>query len=265
MFTLLKWYLDLVTEDGAVFLGYAARLRWRRLALHYASSLVVDAAGARRERATARRTALPARGAGAFTWCCEPLGVAGRWTGRAPPIRRTLADTDAGAIRWACVAPRAEARVLCEGRALAGLGYVERLSLTIPPWRLPFDTLRWGRYLSSEHALVWIDWAGDPRRSWAWLDGKEQDGAQVMDHGVAGLDGGAELGIHGLRPIRERRVLASVTATLPALARVLPRSLAALAERKWVGRGELRAAGQPADRGWAVHEVVSWRSGRSPS
>jgi hypothetical protein len=38
-FSLSKWYMDCVADDGTAFVGYHARLRWRRLTIHYASIL----------------------------------------------------------------------------------------------------------------------------------------------------------------------------------------------------------------------------------
>jgi hypothetical protein len=64
-----------------------------------------------------------------------------------------------GLINWTCHMPRAQATVQFHGEKIAGLGYVESLTLSIPPSKLPFRTLRWGRHLSDRHWLVWIGWA----------------------------------------------------------------------------------------------------------
>lgn len=84
----------------------------------------------------------------------------------------------------------------------------------------------------------------------------------MADDGIAALDAGHELRIENHRVLRDRHVLASLS---PGLARLLPRSLARLAERKWLGRGVLREAGRPRDTGWVIHEVASWQSGSAAS
>lgn len=54
MFHLLKWYLDVVTDDGGVAIGYAARLRWGAVRVGYASLLLAAPSGSCREQATLR-------------------------------------------------------------------------------------------------------------------------------------------------------------------------------------------------------------------
>jgi hypothetical protein len=123
---------------------------------------------------------------------------------------------------------------------LEGLGYLERLRLTVRPWKLPFRTLHWGRHLSAEHSLVWIDWRGGEERCWVWLDGVEQAGAAVQDDGVTGLADGAELRWNGGRDLRDRRLLARWH------------------EHKRLSPSAITMRGRPLDHGWTVHEVVTW-------
>ena len=64
----------------------------------------------------------------------------------------------------------------CPGRAQdlglrSGLGYAERLVLTIPPWKLPIETLRWGRFLSPSDWIVWIDWQGEHPQTIVYRNG----------------------------------------------------------------------------------------------
>jgi|SRR5437588_3507654 len=67
-----------------------------------------------------------------------------------------------GAIEWHCVHPRARTTVdLGDGVVIQGLGYVERLEMTVAPWNLPLEGLRWGRFLSDSGSVVWIDWQGE--------------------------------------------------------------------------------------------------------
>jgi hypothetical protein len=141
---------------------------------------------------------------------------------------------------------------------LEGLGYLERLRLTVRPWKLPFRALRWGRHLSAEHSLVWIDWRGGKERCWVWLDGVEQTGAVVHDDGVTGLADGAELRWTGGRDLRDRRLLATLAGSLPPLTHRLAGPLARWHEHKHLSPSAITMNGRSLDHGWSVNEVVTW-------
>lgn len=258
MFDLLKWYLDVVTSDGAVVILYAARLRWARLVLRYASLLVDDAGGQRTERATTGRIEAPHSLHGEISWQNIDLDVQGQWCSDVPPIQEALLSTRSGDIRWACRMPRGHATVRCGQTIYDGMGYAESLRLTIPPWKLPIRTLHWGRYTSASHSLVWIDWEGPEHRRWTWLDGQPQPLATLTESGVAGLDSQGELRFADGRDIRDRRVLRAVGAVLPAPLRRAAGPLAGMHERKRVSRAAFVCRGRPVEVGWALHEVVTW-------
>ena len=265
MFRLTKWYLDLVTDDGAAFIGYALRLRWNRLAVSYASTLLSLPDAPTRERFTLRRTPRPVLGEdGSVAWTCGPLGVDGRWAPRLPPVRRRLysgpgSGEGSGTLDWECVAPAADARLRLGPRELAGTGYAERLRLTLPPWRLPLDELLWGRFLGARSSVVWIEWRGEAPRRVVLVDGRDaSDGAVIDPAGVALPGTRLDLQRDGSRSLRDGP-LADVFAAVPALARLVPGRLGRARESKWLSRARLsRSDTTPADTGWAIHEVVTW-------
>src|SRR5512133_2608380 len=134
-FRLRKYYLDCVGEDGSACVAYAARLHWGPLALSYAALLHRDVAGYRTERHVFGGASSPALGA-TLAWQCPRLGVRGSWVPDAPGCQRTLLRTAHGHIQWEALAPRARAEVqLAGGQVIRGRGYVERLELTLEPWR----------------------------------------------------------------------------------------------------------------------------------
>ena len=258
MFLLDKWYCDVVTDQGSGAILYAARLRWGPFRVGYAAFLCLADGTAPREQATRRHVVLPERDGDVATWSNRSLHIEGRWWRDAPPVERRLAEGPDGTIEWMCHMPRARASVHIGDAQLAGLGYVERLRLSIPPWKLPFRTLRWGRYLSSRHWLVWIDWDGSHSRRWAWLDGVEQPGAAFSADGLVGLDDDRQLVHEEGRDIRDQPVLATLRGPLPALARRLAGALERSHEHKRLAHGSILQAGRPVDRGWSVYEEVAW-------
>jgi len=258
MFRLLKYYLDLVTEDGTAVIGYAARLRVGGIQVGYSSVLLSAPGASRVERTAFDRSPLPDRSGDVITWDCPGIRVTGKWSGQTPPIHRVLLQGRGGAIQWTCHMPRATATVRVGEAALTGLGYVERLRLTIAPWRLPFRTLRWGRHTSADHSLVWIDWADGSEARWTWLDGAEQPGVELTHSGLAGLPGNTSLEFTDSRDVRDRAVLASLGQVLPRLRPRLAPRLSAMREHKRLSRSSLHRAGRTLDQGWSLHEQVTW-------
>jgi hypothetical protein len=128
-----------------------------------------------------------------------------------------------------------------------GLGYVERLRLTLPPWELPIRELRWGRILSAAGSATWIDWRGPSPLRLALRDGRRVTAGAVGDRVV---DAGGPVRLAPVATLRDARL----SRTLPlALRRALPRAGLGLEETKWLSRGTLEGA-----PGLAIHEVVRW-------
>jgi len=258
-FSLTKWYLDCVGEDGDTFVAYAALLCWGPLTLRYASTLrrrpgQPEAA----VRTTLQEVARPSDGGEEITWGVAELGVEGRWTALDRPLEARVLESAQGDVHWRCVQPRARAVVVHDGARIEGLGYAEVLTITLPPWRLPIDELRWGRFLGERHALVWIDWRGEHTRRLSWLDGGPLQVERVEPEEVVSHDGRTRLSIEPGGLLRRGALGRTALAVVPAIDRLVPVRLLAADETKWSARGALEIDGRPADRGWVVHEVVRW-------
>jgi hypothetical protein len=244
---LSKWYLDVVTPDGRCAIVYAARLRILKVTLRVEGVLLLGNSGLR-----SRWSVLggrPPRVEGArVRFGSAALGVTARIDAIDPPFEARLHQEAGGSVEWDCRVPRGEAEIRVGGETLRGLGYAERIRITIPPWELPIRELRWGRLLSPSGGLVWIEWKGPSPLRLALRDGRPSslDGAQ---DGQVSVDGFA----HPLAPVATLRD-APLSRTLPgALRRSLPRVGLGLSETKWLARGTV--AGMD---GFAIHEVVRW-------
>ena len=258
MFELTKWYLDQVTPEGTVLIAYAGSLRWRALTVDYASTFL--ASPGREPRETSRWSGAEVTEAGddVVRFAHVQMEMDGTWTRRSPSITEVLLDDEEGRVTWDCVLPGAQASVRLGDEHLEGLGYVERLTFTRPPWSLPLRTLRWGRFVSDAHALVWISWDDGPSRRWSWLDGVAQPHARPDDHGVAGLDDDLGLDLESGRVLCDRKALKVLSRQLPALEALPLGPLGNLRETKRLARGRLRSPAGTVDEGWVIHEVVTW-------
>jgi hypothetical protein len=205
----------------------------------------------RRRRFAARYSVLPADDGVRVE--LPALGVSGLWTPAFPVVEVRLMDEPAGSITWRCVQAGGRVAVtLPNGSRVEGLGYAEKLFMTVAPWAVPFDELRWGRFVSERHAVVWIHWRGGRERRWAFADGAAVEADVVDGTRVAWPGGSVEIG--AARLLREVIVGKAVVGSFAAL---LPRRIARAADTKWVARGRFERAGESAP-GWVVHERVRW-------
>lgn len=262
-FRLTKYYLDCVTASGAAYIAYAARLRWGPVNVSYAALLESDERGRCRERRTFSGVSRPDAADGTITWACAGLGVSGSWEPTAPPEHARLLDAGRSRIDWEALAPRAACELRLEGEGVVtGTGYVERLELTVLPWRLPFDTLHWGRFLAEGAVLFWIAWDGETRLRHIRLDGRALPEAHFGPDDIRfGTDGAAGddivLSFLQTRTVR-RAPIVTALGSLPALLRRVPSGFHSAEEEKWVSRACL-TEGKRTSSGWALHERVRLR------
>ena len=132
-----------------------------------------------------------------------------------------------------------------------------RLRLTIRPWRLPIQELRWGRFLSDGPSLVWIEWRGPRPLSLALLDGKEAVVERVDDDRVVLGEPEAILSLTLRATLREGRLGAAVLDGIPGLRGTLPARMLAVHESRRYSSGVLEV-GTARHEGEALHEVVRW-------
>jgi hypothetical protein len=234
-FSLVKWYLDCVTESGQALIGYAASLRWHKLTQDYSSTLFYTRNQISKTNSTLSYEA-PTLLDDRIEWNAPSLNIRGIWLPLDKPIEHTLLQTPQGSIAWSCLVPRAYANISHSSEQLEGLGYIERLTLTTVPWELPFNELHWGRFLSEHHTLVWIDWRGGKPFSLIFYDGKECQATEVTDQRIVLKDEKTVLSLTGQQIIREGPLL-TILSRIPGLDQVLPTKILRACERKWCSRG----------------------------
>jgi hypothetical protein len=255
-FRLTKWYLDCVNGRGEAMIAYWAELRWRRLAVHYASSMMF-ADGRLYERSSPRAGPAPRHSGGLLEWSCDALDASGTWkSAEQSSVDRVLYRNGGGMLEWRCLQPLAEASVCCFGRRVSGPGYTECLSLTLPPWDLPIEELRWGRAHFPGRWVVWIDWTGPEPRRLVLVDAMEIEGARVTDALVSTPR--AAVRLTGRRVLREGPLVGTSAGSVPGVRQALSKAGLLIDEHKWLSTATLEEGGVTL-HGSAIHEVVKWR------
>jgi len=256
MFSLTKWYLDVVDPSGRCAIGYSTELlwgpagvRWEALWLRQPGVPPIHRWAVGRAEPPDRRSPVRPATPGAIEWQSPALGYnlsCEPWTW---PVAERLYESAEGAVDWTCEAPAATVRLTSDRVGVAGAGYVECLTLTLPPWRLPISELRWGRWscAATRRSLVWIEWRGAHPLTLVLQDGRRADDGRVDDHRVRA--GACELVFEDTTVLYADRL--GDTAGLGALAGRLPRRWRDLEDRKSLSIGR---SGN--DSGWVIHETV---------
>jgi hypothetical protein len=248
--------MDLVAEDGEAVVVYAAELRLSALHLHFTSLL--HSRGTQTRVTSSLRRATPVVTDGSVAWTSRALDARGTWRAEGDGTRETLLINAQGSVDWNCMMPLARAEVeLPGGRTVRGLGYVEELRMTIAPWDLPLETLRWGRFTAEGASVVWIDWRGPHTKKIVIKNGVRGAGL-VEDHSVEFVDDEARLLLEEGRVLREGTLGGSALAAIAEIYPTLPVKLLATMERKVCAPATLEQPFMTPVKGWAISEVVTW-------
>ena len=250
-FRLSKWYLDCVDGAGEASIVYVGAVRWGAFHLDYSS--ILETHGERIScRRSLRAVTVPALRNNSVVWRSKALEIEGEWRGGASRLTETVFESPAGRIDWHCLMPRADARM----GDRSGFGYVERLEMTIAPWKLPLRTLRWGRFGSASDWIVWIDWRGEFTRALSYVNGRAAQASSFQDDRVE-FEDGSRLVMGPPLILRQGPLGSTALSAIPGL-RSAPVRLLQVNECKWRSPARLEQPGRPAVEGWVIHERVEW-------
>ena len=246
-----KWYLDCVEENGDAWIGYWGDIRWRALHARFESSLV-HAQEHTTTTTRVRASSEPDSHSHGIRWSTPSLGVHFELKPVVPQFEMTLAE----GVVWRCAAPKGQAIVQLPDRMLRGHGYAEVLEMSVAPWSLPIRELRWGRAIGERTSLVWIEWRGASPLRMVLRDGVVADALHMADDEMELADG-THLTLTEHSVLREDS-LANTLRPLRAIAPLLPPAFQQTIERKWRSRATITMPDRPREEGWAIHERLTF-------
>ena len=254
-FKLVKWYLDAVEPDGAVWIAYWASVNWRGLNVAWHNATHYAPGQPPLERSSVRRVPAPVMAAKRIAWRSDRIDIETTHAPMTTGVSVTLLDDARGSIVWECLAPSALARFTRGGLSKEASGYAERMTMTVVPWELPIEELRWGRWMSDDArtSLVWIDWRGPLPRRWVVHNGIVADDASVRDDGVELPAGSLALGEP--RTLHDRSV-GKLLRGVAGFARIAAHVPLSWHETKWCSRATWTGGAHERIPGWAIHEVA---------
>ncbi len=245
-----KWYFDTVTSQGKAWIGYSAQLRILGIPISYAQSLRVESNRNPELQTSFSKHQSPLLNSSSLFCDTSLFKIEVEAKGNGGFSER-LFGNDTHFVDWHCLLPSANTRInFPNSPNLSGRGYVEKLIMTIPPWKLPLNTLIWGRFIGDKHSVVWIHWGHAQAQSWLFVDGKKQQEARISSTHVGSET--MELAIENERTLIAAKPFREHTRILGYL---LPASMRTMHEEKWLGRGSL-IIGDEQEQGSVIHEYV---------
>ena len=263
-FHLSKWFLDFIGENGEAMIFYAAKLTWYGWSTTYTSWLSYDATSGVRLKSRFRNIQVPQIKDNLITWEDTKFGLSGIWKSLAEMIEARIFDSDEGYLDWKCYQPASKVKLKINDRVLEGRGYAEQLVLTVPPWKIPMNELRWGRFGSDENNLVWIELREKEKQQWLWLNGDKIESCIIDDDQVSLLD--MDLVLHLDREVvleSEKKIFSVVEKLIryiPGFNKVMPINFLMADETKWLSKGQLQTPDKTLSNGMAIHELVNFKA-----
>jgi len=258
-FFLSKWYLDCVDANGNLFIGYSASLTWNRIRIHYTDGIEYFNDSGVKEQKTLKPFPTPIMNSNRLTWIVPAWDIHASWDRIDPRIYDELLDNNSGFIHWNCCFPKARSEVIIRGKnRIQGLGYAEKLELTLKPWNLPFHELHWGRFLSKTDTVIWIAWFGREEFSILFHNRKTFSDVIIAENEVQFNQGLCHLIFSDTIDIRKGPLNDTALSHLTRLRTFFPRKIARTFENKWRSKGILQTRGNRLSKGWVIHEVVKW-------
>ncbi len=262
-FHLKKWYFDCTTEDGRVLICYAALLHWRAFKVGYVSYIYVDGTGERHHMNKLKTVQEPEIEDKTIRWHDSSLDLSGSWHSAAPPIRTRLHDTDEGYLDWHCMQPAAQCSIrLGNDPNLSGWGYVECLEMTLPPWKMDFNELRWGRFTQANTPLVWIELRGKLNRFWVFDGQASIPVANISEEAIVLPESHKKLLLSEPYVLEDTNKIKETVDLLirwmPGIDRFTPLHFLSAQETKWRSKGTLLVNDQVENTGWVIHELVKF-------
>ena len=203
---------------------------------------------------------MPVKTGQSIHWQDARFGISGNWEATTSSLKARLFKSGDGFLDWNCLQPTSKVQLNVNGRMVEGLGYAEQLVMTVEPWKIPMDELRWGRYTSRTDNIVWIELRGRERQQWLWLNDERFCRTTIEDDHIAIPERGLILELEkGVVLESEKKILNVVKRLLrflPGFNKSMPSRFLNSDESKWLSRGVLRKGGEVMSTGWAIHECV---------
>jgi hypothetical protein len=255
-FYLDKTYLDFTDDAGNCFILYSATLRIFFFKINYAALIYSDFSNQVTEQSI-HNIADIEFAKEALLFSNSKLGIKGSWKKTAPAVEALLYSNNSGIVNWNCHHPLSQCDVRYKGRNFQGLGYAETIFLSIKPWELPIDELKWGRFLAPRTTITWIQWIGQNPINKIYFNGKEWNDAVYSAEAILFNEGKCRISFFNVSILR-RVKFAEHLAKIPLLKLLLNKALLNSLEIKYKSGAIFTDDSGNNYQGRSIFEIVTW-------
>jgi hypothetical protein len=256
-FKLEKIYFDCIDEEGNCFIVYWANLSISWMKFRYAGLIFSDLKGSITERSSIAKIRRPETIA-FLEYNFPPFHLLGKWQRiEAPIIEHLYKDSQGNELIWDCHHPKATVEINYRDKVFHGLGYAETLSLNTKPWQLPLDELRWGRFLSENDTIIWIQWKGAHPVNKLFHNGKIYEDASFEEKRLSFNCGKCCVDFDKPSLLRKGK-LGGILIRFPLLKLLVNKKILSSVELKYKAQSVFKDAAGMRYRGWSLYEIVTW-------
>lgn len=252
MFNLKKYYFDGIDEKGNALILYYAELKLFSFKIPY-SSFILSLDETTEEKSKLRKSII---GLHNTSFSNIKLKASGTWNTQSHSISEVLWQKNNSKISWNCIIPKAEFEMQINNQFFSGLGYSEILELNFVPWKMPISTLKWGRFLSENHTIIWIEWIGKQPLKKVFWNGKLIDDVDILKDKIMFNNENATLILENPVIIKDEKLI-KVADKYPFLKLFFKKKFLNSRETKFKSLSTLINL-ENSEKGFSLYETVLW-------
>lgn len=262
-FYIKKIYADSVDNDGNLFICYFAKIKWNMINLNYSFKLHIDTKNdIFKEVSSFKNFQMPNINNDIFEYESKNINLSYKFKNISPTFisEKLFENNDNETVNWNCFQAISETEINSDNKLYKGLGYAEILEMNVKPWKLPINILKWGRFVSKEHSLIWIVWEGNHPISNFWLDGKLIEIDNINQSGIKFKVNNIELKFVDTFNIRDGKVV-NLLPKASKLLNSIGNKIINLHETKYLSKSIL-SINNLEFIGWSIYEEVQWNQAK---
>ena len=252
MFNLKKYYFDGIDKQGNALILYYAELKLFGFKIPY-SSFILSLDETTEEISKLRKSII---GLNNSSFSNSNLKISGNWDTQSHSISEVLWQENNSKINWNCIVPKAEFEVEINNQMFSGLGYSEILEMNFVPWKMPISTLKWGRFLSENHTIIWIEWIGKQPLKKVFWNGKLIEDVDIRDNEIHFKNQNTKLLFENPISIKDEKLL-QIADSYPFLKIFFKNKFLNSREMKFKSQSTLINP-ENSENGFSLYETVLW-------
>jgi hypothetical protein len=256
-FFLDKTYLDCVDDAGNCFIFYSATMKFLFLKFNYSGYIFSDENNhVTTYQSYFHKSAINSENQG-LGFSNAHFKIRGYWGKSDNQLESLLYRNASGIVSWNCHHPLSKCNITFQNHQFSGLGYAETLSLSIKPWELPIDELKWGRFLAAGIVIIWIQWLGEYPVNKIYMNGIEFNDATFASETVIFNGMKNRLTFSDSSVIRQAR-FSDHLSNVPWFKILINKAILSSLESKYKSKTIFEDGSGEIHHGWSIFEVVKW-------